>query len=153
VLIAAAIRVLININENRLWENQDVSTGEIVAWAQANRERVERMQELYSWSLRRIRVRPALSTAMAVRLSEIDADAAEEFFGSLASGVNLDDISPIYALRERFARLREAGMRLHDREYIGLYTLAWNAWRAGRSLTKVQRPKGGWTPENFPEPT
>jgi hypothetical protein len=28
----------------------------------------------------------------------------------------------------------------------------WNNWVRGRSATRLQRPKGGWTAENFPTP-
>ncbi|MGV9838911.1 hypothetical protein ACWDUL_32570 [Nocardia niigatensis] len=35
---------------------------------------------------------------------------------------------------------------------IGLIAPASNMWRRGKSVSRLQRPKGGFTAENFPEP-
>jgi hypothetical protein len=72
--------------------------------------------------------------------------------GSHAATVDLSE--------SRTARHHAASDRPHARrrgrvietEALALVIYSWNAHRSGGSRTKLQMPKGGLTPENFPEP-
>ncbi|MFT4088170.1 MAG: hypothetical protein QM658_13675 [Gordonia sp. (in: high G+C Gram-positive bacteria)] len=56
-------------------------------------------------------------------------------------------------LRERFDRLQQQRVTTSDRDAVAFFVVAWNAWRDGRRMTKLQRPKGdAWTSETFPKP-
>ena len=48
--------------------------------------------------------------------------------------------------------MRMGGGRVNDTDALALVIMAWNAHRAGETRTKLQLPRGGLTPENFPEP-
>lgn len=84
--------------------------------------------------------------------AELDPDAAEWFLGRAADGDGLAADDPIAALRSRIVKMRIGGGRVHETDVLALSIYAWNAFRAGETRSKLQLPKGGLTPENFPEP-
>jgi hypothetical protein len=84
--------------------------------------------------------------------SPLDPDDADWFLARVADGDGIAADSPIAALRNRIVKLRVGGGRVNETEALALVILAWNAYRAGGSRSKLQMPKGGLTPENFPEP-
>lgn len=78
--------------------------------------------------------------------------AADEFFQAFADGAGLTSGSPILALRNRMINVRTERIRLTNQTLLGYLITAFNAWSAGRSMAKVQRPKDGmWSIDNFPD--
>ncbi|MEV6769932.1 hypothetical protein AB0N05_15025 [Nocardia sp. NPDC051030] len=155
-MVAAALRVYLVWMEGNLFGDVvrggiPVSTTKVVEFADTFPDLVTRA-ERFATVAARLKCRPAVACAVAIRLSEIDDLAAAEFVRLWDTGVGLDAGSPILALRERFDTIRTARLRVSDREYIGLIVAAWNHWRKGKQVSKLQRAKGGWTVENFPEP-
>jgi hypothetical protein len=59
---------------------------------------------------------------------------------------------PIAALRNRIVKMRVGGGRVNETDALALVIMAWNTHRAGERRSKLQMPRGGLTPENFPEP-
>lgn len=84
--------------------------------------------------------------------SPLEPDDAEWFLARVADGDGLPSNSPIAVLRKRVVNMRVGGGRVNETEALALVIYAWNAHRAGETRTKLQMPKGGLTPENFPEP-
>lgn len=84
--------------------------------------------------------------------SPLEPDEADWFLARVADGDGLPSNSPISALRNRIVKMRVGGGRVNETEALALVVYAWNAHRAGETRTKLQMPKGGLTPENFPEP-
>lgn len=155
-MVAAALRVYLVWMEGNLFGDVvrggiPVSTTKVVEFADAYPDIVTRAERFAAVAVR-LKCRPAVACAVAIRLSEIDEPAATEFVRLWDTGVGLDIGSPILALRERLDTIRGARIRTSDREFIGLIVAAWNYWRRSKQVSKLQRPKGGWTVENFPEP-
>ncbi|QLY33287.1 hypothetical protein H0264_14545 [Nocardia huaxiensis] len=155
-MVAAALRVYLVWMEGNLFGDvvrnpAPVSTTKVVEFAEAYPDVVTRA-ERFATVATRVKCRPAVACAVAIRLSEIDDQATIEFIRLWDTGVGLDVGSPILALRERLDSIRTTRTRTSDRDFIGLIVAAWNHWRRGKQVSKLQRPKGGWTPENFPEP-
>ncbi|MEC3957532.1 hypothetical protein VMT65_31175 [Nocardia sp. CDC153] len=155
-MVAAALRVFMVWMEGNLFGDvvrnpTPVSTTKVIEFADAYPDVVARA-ERFATVATRLKCRPAVACAVAIRFSEIDDTAATEFIRLWDTGVGLDLGSPILALRERLDSIRTARVRTSDRDYIGIIVAAWNYWRRGKQVSKLQRPKGGWTPENFPEP-
>ncbi|MEV6101467.1 hypothetical protein [Nocardia sp. NPDC051981] len=154
-MVAAALRVYMVWMEGNLFgdivRGAGVSTTRVVEFATAYPELVT-IADRFTVVAKRLKARPAVACAVAMRLSEIDAAAAAEFVRLWDSGAGLAADSPILALRDRLDSIRVNRLRISDREQIGLIVTAWNLWRRGRAVTKLQRPKGGFTSENFPEP-
>lgn len=154
--VAAAIRVYLQWRTGRLFGDQirnRIGTGEVVQFALDNPGHVDRLRTLNVAATRRIFRTPSITLAVALRLYEIDDYDAGVFLHGLSNGADLPSDSPILALRNRFLKAETDHVRLNIRDVIGMFITAWNAFREGRSLQKMQRPKGGtWTIENFPEP-
>lgn len=64
-------------------------------------------------------------------LARVSAGSADEFMDALIAGENLSRKSPIYVLREK---LLAKDKRLNDNERMKAIFMAWNNWRAGRSV-------------------
>lgn len=153
--VAAAIRVYIEWQRGMLFgdaRRARTSTPTIVAWAQANPVKVEALARLES-VVRAVPATRSVVMAVALRLQEIDYDDAVSFMRSVASGANLAPGSPRLALSRRLFKARTERTALTTRDIIGMFVVAWNADREGRTMVKIQRPAGGaWTRETFPEP-
>lgn len=85
-------------------------------------------------------------------ISPLDPDATDWFLARAADGDGLSKDDPIAALRNRIVKMRVGGGRVNKTDALALVIYAWNAFRAGETRSKLQMPKGGLTPENFPEP-
>ncbi|PKV76690.1 hypothetical protein [Nocardia fluminea] len=155
-LIAGTIRVLERWLDGNVFGDQTrvsaLSAPRVVEWAERNPRHVEIITVYASRGITRIKARPSVTSAVAVRLHHIDPDDCAEFFDRVLSGAGLALDSPILALRERLDRIRTNKIKTSDREFLALFVLTWNAFRRGRPLTKLQLPKGGLTRANFPEP-
>jgi hypothetical protein len=156
--VAAAMRLYIRWQGGRLFGDQvrmKPSTGEVVEWAQQNPDSIWMLQQLTASGIRRVPVSPSLSLAVALRFHEIDTDVAAEFFASLIDPftANFSMGDPRLALLNRLKRTKESGVKLPERDLIAFFIITWNAERAGRRMSKLQRPNGAaWTMANFPIP-
>lgn len=109
--------------------------------------------ELATWGhrLRSLMASRGLTTALVHILSRIDADAATEFFAAIESGAGLVAGDPRLTLREALLRdrsQRDARSQMSAKRRAALVIRAWNAWRAGQRLTRLQ-----WTDADaFPVP-
>jgi hypothetical protein len=107
------------------------------------------------WSIPQ--VAHSLSGICAALFFRLDRDAAISFMGSWDDGANLEPGNPIHTLRERIVRdgpLSESSLgRNYSSELKLAYAcIAWNASREGRTLMKLQLPKGGLSNAHYPFP-
>lgn len=87
-----------------------------------------------------------------ILLNGADPIAARVFLDRVLDGAGLPQGHPVLAFRARIWNSVENQERLSETEQLALIVLAWNAWREDRELSRMQLPKGGLTPKNFPEP-
>lgn len=93
-------------------------------------------------------LRPTFIGMGYVVFGRLDADDRDEFLRVLLAGTNLSESSPIFRLRERMIRNRQATVtRIGRRGEAALLFKAWNHWRAGNELKQL-----AWRPENEPFP-
>ncbi|WP_280265246.1 hypothetical protein [Nocardia wallacei] len=157
-LIAGGIRVLEQWLEGSLSTGRDrtrmsgLSAPKVVEWAERHPQHVEVIKLYASRGITRIKARPSVTAAVAVRFHEIDPDDCARYFDGVLTGAGLALDSPILALRERLDRIRTNKVQTSDWEFLALFVITWNAFRRGRPLTKVQLPKHGLSRANFPEP-
>lgn len=75
-----------------------------------------------------------------------DETLAELFFDSLAKGVGLREVDPVYQLRKRLISSAAAGRKIEAHSTIALYFKTWLAEREQRTLNKLE-----WqASDNFP---
>lgn len=83
--------------------------------------------------------------------SLVDGEDAEAFFAALASGADLQPGSPILALRQKLEQTRIASGTVTSPATVAAWVIkAWNAWRRGDQMFKLQWRVGGANPEPFP---
>ena len=155
-LTAGAIRVLERWHEGNLFGDQTrvsaLSAPRVVQWAESYPRHVEIITFYASRGITRIKARPSVTAAVAVRLHEIDPADCEQYIDLVLTGAGLALDSPILALRDRLDRIKTNKTITSDREFLALFVITWNAFRDQRPLTKLQLPKHGLTRTNFPIP-
>lgn len=85
--------------------------------------------------------------------ARIDREDANRFFvDQLTEGIGLAPRDPARVLLKRLADISDGRGRANSDDILRYVLHAWNAFRDGRPLTKLQAPKGGWNASNWPEP-
>lgn len=153
--LAAAIKQFIAWDEKMLFRDNKVigtiTAPRIVQWADEHPDDVAFLQRVASL-VKQNDAPPSVAGVAAIAFGRIDPELAEEFFRLLARGAGTEG-HPIVALDKRLQRNRREGLKMPNRDYLALFFVAWNAWRLGLTITKIQRPRGGsWNESNFPEP-
>lgn len=93
-----------------------------------------------------------VASVLFYRLSEIDAEDAEFFFEKLLSGADLEEGSPILALRRQTLSSRDSKGEKSMVYLTAIVIKAWNKFRAGEHARVLKFVPGGANPEKFPEP-
>lgn len=124
---------------------------ELSAWIERNPE-VFDAAALAGRIRKEIGLAPSITGLGYILFRRIDREDANEFMSRLADGVGLAAGSPVLAFRNRWIKERDLGGRIRETEVLALLFLAWNHFRAGNSVTKLQLPKAGLTSANFPIP-
>ncbi|UOW93032.1 ParB-like nuclease domain protein [Gordonia phage CaiB] len=157
-VVAGAVRFYIIWKRGGLFGNSNraeaqASNPEVLEWIEDHPRETTIMGDLVTADVKRVRIRTSLVVAALFDFTEIDSSDAHDFIAALTTGVGLTEGSPILALRNRLERIYDSKTKLPDRDALGYLITAWNAYRSGRSMVKLQMPKGGkWTPDTFPVP-
>lgn len=85
-------------------------------------------------------------------LPEIDWADADYFFDRIVDGIELEEESPILALRNWMIKTRPITPKPTVDTSLAMIFKAWNAYRAGDSIRILSWKRGGSSPESFPEP-
>lgn len=102
-----------------------------------------------------LRVPQGLGQALHYVLSSLDAQDADVFFDYLITGVGLEEGDPILTLRRSLTRIMQQAARSRGvgQAYMAAIIIrAWNAYRDGRPLARLQWSPGGSRKEAFPAP-
>lgn len=100
-----------------------------------------------------MRVAPSMMVFLHYLFSNIDAEDADDFFAKLIEPVGLSEGSPIIAVRHQFDLEATGAVRRRRSEvHAALLIKAWNAYREGRSVQRINWSGGGSKPESFPVP-
>lgn len=155
-IVAAVARLTIMWEEGLLFRDNQLrqltTAAQVEQWTSDHPEAVE-LIGARAGDIRAVDTRPSVTGTAFVRLAGIDQDQAIKFLISLATGANLSEGDPILTLKNRFHKIRRDGLAVSERDLLAFFILAWNAHRAGKSMSKFQRPRGGkWNASNFPEP-
>lgn len=77
-------------------------------------------------------------------------EEAKVFIAKFISGAGLEDGDPILALRDWVDKTRAQGGRNIDGPMLWRAAMVWNNWMVGRTISKIQLPRGGIAQDNFP---
>lgn len=84
--------------------------------------------------------------------SQLNQDDADFFWTRLHDGEGLEKGNPILTLRNDLLQDIGALRRMHPKRKAAIIIRAWNAFRDGEQLVKLQWSPGGARPDRFPEP-
>lgn len=90
--------------------------------------------------------------AMEVAGRVAPGEAEAFFIRGLVEGIGLQPGDPILALRRRLSGLPPASSSATRNDYLWLTLRAFEAYRRGERLEKLQIPRGGWTAANTCRP-
>lgn len=99
-----------------------------------------------------LRVPAGLGAYMYHVLSKIDSQDAEDFFDRLIEGQAVEYTDhPINTLRRTLENDASSDRKMPKARMAAFIVKAWNAYREGRSLSRLRWVPGGANPEEFPE--
>lgn len=137
--VAAAARVAMSLEQGQKMSGARFTNTEVQTWVFDNPEIAETAAVLGVESDARLIPLPAaIRRYCAYRLAMVDQGQAAEFFYQLATGVGVTPDSPILALRRRLGGEYSAARKISNEERVTAVFRAWNAWREGRTMAKVQ---------------
>ena len=153
--VAAAARICLAWEGGLLFrdakQRTSITSARIEEFVHRNLDVVAKFNAIYQDVLKND-ARPAVAGAAAMRFLMVDDAATAEFFHLLATGAGREG-HPIVALDQRLRNMRRNRQVLPERDVLAYFILAWNAWRDGKPLSRMQGPRGGaWTSDNFPVP-
>lgn len=153
--VAAGVRLYLSYRHGYLFRDnklgqEHITTAYIESWVAEHDDMVSFLGGFIT-NIRLTDAPGSVAYAAAIIFANTNPMQATEFFKLLSHGAGGAD-HPITVLDKRLQRHRREGVRISNRDALGLYVQAWNAWRKGRPLTKFQRPRGGtWTITTFPK--
>lgn len=127
-------------NFNTVSNTVRTSAAQVQNWVKNNRVRVDEVAELGTL-LGKVSMTKGTAMGLAMILWPVDSTAMLEFFTALAEGGEPKN-SPITLLDKRLAMLSRSTKRFSQFEVVSLTLTAWNAWRDGRTLTRLTVKSG-----------
>lgn len=115
---------------------------------------IRRAAEVGVRSRTSVPVAPSVIGTAYLLAAELSFENAEYFYVTqLIDCVGLREGDPARALLRRFQHEATVGGRQIDPDDAFRYCIvAWNHYRAGRQISKMQAPKGGWGANSMPIP-
>lgn len=128
------------------WFNIKFSTFEIVDWITLHLDSIEAAGQHANTLYRATRASQSVTGACYLAFCEAaDVETATEFINAVGSGAGLTTGSPVLLLRQKMIEWanRRHTQRPARHEMLYFVVRAWNAWRKGEQLAKLQLPAGG----------
>lgn len=95
----------------------------------------------------------AIGSAYFMCARRNEANAETFYIDRVINGLGLRHDDPAYVLRQRIQRdWTTTGRQMANNDVYRYCILAWNHYRSGNSLSKLQAPKGGWAAAPMPQP-
>lgn len=139
IVAAIALRVIRwDGGDKKLSANFTPTHSEMEAWINAN-PAVHRSAQIAAQIRSTFRPAPQSMVGTAHFLTQrIDLGDAAEFFAMLRNGAGLSDGHPVLALRNRLTNAVAMNERIPDGVKLNMVLRAWNAFRDGESLARMQ---------------
>lgn len=126
-----------------------IGVPELISWAEANQDLlVDATLRARRLTGAKVPTSVAISGAVYIAASRISPEDAETFWDRLADGVDLSANSPILTLRNGIIKRAKRDRWTRTEEWA-YYARAWNTWRKGGTLERLQGWRDGITLENL----
>jgi hypothetical protein len=138
--LAATARIASIVERGVLFRdraNWAISKPEIYEWIDANPSIRRSVGYVGSGEPGKVALPPSTKAYCHFRFSRLDVDAADEFFSSLGSLINIPAGSAIHALSSRLRQLEQKRVKVELPDQLSVTFRAWNAYRAGRQMAVI----------------
>ena len=136
--LSAAARIALARSQGMPIVGGNFNNSEVQTFVRVNRDMADAIELVGKGALRAIPCLPRVTDYCCWLFYRIDPAAAHSFFASLASGANLAQDNPILVLRNRLAGEYGRSRRITVEEQISLVVRAWNFWRQGKTILRIQ---------------
>lgn len=151
--LAATVGLLVSFTQGLPWARSQAPTLSEVKHFIDEHPDVKRAVEVGLRAKKRVPAAPSALSAAYWLCAQVNKYDADHFFeDKLINRLGFTEGDPALALLNRYERIRDHGIRINADEVVRFALLAWNHFRAGSAISKLQSPKGGWTKDNFPHP-
>jgi hypothetical protein len=118
-----------------------VTTAEVIEWTEAHPHVLEVVSR--SRAATDVPIPQSVRGLLWWLFDQIDPAQTAEFFARLGDGVGLPEDHPILTLRNKLmAERSRSRVRVVETAYLEMTIRAWNAWREGRKLIRMQISSG-----------
>lgn len=126
---------------------------EMLTYIEAN-PGIRRAAEVAVHSKGRLPCAPSAIGTAFFMCAQLNESEAEYFYVTrVIDGIGLHEGDPAHTLRQRIQKEQMVSGRQMAPDDVYRYSiLAWNHWRSGSQVTKLQAPKGGWSTAPVPRP-
>lgn len=130
-------------NPALLFSNIAPTNHEVLTYAEQNYDRLSRAVD-HVRPMKKVGISPSIGGAVYFKADEKELFQASNFFTALATGENLSQGHPALVLRHTLMNNKMGnGRRLTRNEELFYVVRAWNGFRKGETLHKLQLPPGG----------
>lgn len=146
--VGSVVKIYLDWTKGRLFKSTQrgsTSKPETTQWAL---DHPDLLEKLFATHFQKVDAPPSVVGAFALATLQFAPARTARFLNQLASGIGLQEGDPILALDRRLRNIRRTGVKVSQREYLGYFIKAWNAWVAGSRLQKIQL--GRLSEETFP---
>lgn len=138
VMAAAAARLALGVEAEYGEPANFIAThAEVIRWVENNPGIVRSCNYAHQYS-RRADCPPSVMAYTHYMMSQIDEEAADQFWAQASTKIGLEEGDPLLALTWKFADIRRNNTRLRAGVYISMIYRAWNARRAGRTMQTMK---------------
>lgn len=148
-VLASALRWLWMLERNlTLGRNVSPTNGEMLEYLSKNPKIRDSVK--FTYNIREI-MSGGIAAAHHYEFQKYDVNDAREFFARLIDGLNLSSENPVYYLRERLLKTRQAyKVRMSEIECAAFVRKTWNAYRGQRQLQQLSWRTRGPAREGLP---
>lgn len=136
-----------------LWDKGDRSFRGIASMAEMSAKlekhpEIRRSAEIAVRTRKTFKDLPVSSLGVAHHLLfRVSPEQVPWFFQKIAVGTELGEGNPVYVLRERARSDKDAGNAVSDVRALALIIRAWNVYRKGETITRLQHAKDAPVPD------
>lgn len=139
-MLAATARIGCIVDRDLLFRNRQlwaISKSDIYQWVDDNPGARRSVAFVASGEPKKVPLPPSIKAYAHFRFSQADTDAADQFFTSLGSLINIQERSAVHALSSRLRQLEKQRVRVELPDALSVTFRAWNAHRQGRSMAVI----------------
>lgn len=150
-LIAAAVRLILILADEKQDFHFAYSPTEIMEWTQAYAEELHRWIQVARVLARAHLLDPSIVVGLSYYFSQKDPEMTRRFWARLSDGMGLTNDDSVYILRDMLTRNATSVAKVPRPFVVAMVIRAWNRWRRGAKVKDIDEFIAGVGVDNFPK--